>query len=199
MKSLKSAAHKGAVISVAAMSALVLASCSAGQITQTSNQVAPIDGSGAENEDRTVAVNSALIQVEPATGETSLRFVATNQGYKDEAYTLESITVDGQEVSLNGTVKPMSRNTSIYGDSASILAKTPHDKTTGDTQYVATSLHNDDFGFGGTREVVFNFSNGPIAVDAGISAPQMTSGENFRDVTDTTGYNTKEPNTGGAH
>lgn len=47
MKSLNLAARRGALVTVAAASALALASCSAGQVTQTSSQVAAVDGNQA--------------------------------------------------------------------------------------------------------------------------------------------------------
>src|SRR5690625_527304 len=96
--SLKSVTRKGATISATAIAALALASCSAGQITQTSSQVAAVDGSDAESADGNIAVRDVAIQVEPDTNEASLKFTALNQAYTDEQITLESISVDGQDV-----------------------------------------------------------------------------------------------------
>lgn len=80
MQPLKTAARRGAIISVTALSALALASCSAGHITQTSQKVAAVDGSSAATEDGAVAVRDVTIQVEPDSGETSLKFVAVKIG-----------------------------------------------------------------------------------------------------------------------
>lgn len=94
--SLKSVTRKGATISATAIAALALASCSAGQITQTSNQVAAVDGGEAESEDGNIAVRDVAIQIEPNTGEASLKFTASNQAYANEEFTLDSITVDAR-------------------------------------------------------------------------------------------------------
>ena len=106
--SLKSVTRKGATISATAIAALVLASCSAGQITQTSSQVAAVDGGEAETEDGNIAVRDVAIQVQPESGEASLKFTAVNQAYSDEEFTLDSVTVDGQDVPLSGLepIKP---------------------------------------------------------------------------------------------
>ena len=85
--SLKSVTRKGATISATAIAALALASCSAGQITQTSSQVAAVDGSDAESADGNIAVRDVAIQVEPDTNEASLKFTALNQAYTDEQIT----------------------------------------------------------------------------------------------------------------
>ncbi|MFH0411599.1 hypothetical protein ACG98H_05220 [Corynebacterium sp. L4756] len=186
MKSLKSVTRKGATISATAIAALVLASCSAGQITQTSSQVAAVDGGEAESEDGNVAVRDVVIQVEADSGEASLKFVASNQAYSDESYELESVTVDGQDVALPG-LEPMARNTRIVGDSQEALDA--HPQTEDDsTQYVTTTLDNEDYGYAGHRPVVFTFSNGTIELNATISAPQLPAGELDRDVESEEGY-----------
>ena len=65
MQSLKSAARRGAIISVTAVSALALASCSAGHVAQTAEKVAAVDGASASTEDNKVAVRDVTILVEP--------------------------------------------------------------------------------------------------------------------------------------
>ena len=80
MQSLKSAARRGAIISVTAVSALALASCSAGQVAQTAEKVAAVDGASASTEDNKVAVRDVTILVEP-NGTAALKFTAVNQGY----------------------------------------------------------------------------------------------------------------------
>jgi hypothetical protein len=184
--SLKSVTRKGATISATAIAALALASCSAGQITQTSSQVAAVDGSEAESEDGNIAVRDVAIQVEPDSGEASLKFTAANQAYADEEITLESITVDGQDVTLRG-LEPMGRNTSIVGNSQEYLDSHP-EANTDRIQYVATELDNEDYGIAGYRPVTFTFSNGDVEVNAAITAPQMEAGEMERDVSSTEGY-----------
>ena len=192
MQPLKTAARRGAIISVTALSALALASCSAGHITQTSQKVAAVDGSSAATEDGAVAVRDVTIQVEPDSGETSLKFVAVNQGYDVSDVTLESVSVDGQDVEL-GSTKPMARDQSIIADSAKNLEELKKDKKNKNVQYVETSLENEDFGYAGSRPVTFTFNNGTIEVDAAVAASPLKSGEYNRDVESTKGFTTESP------
>lgn len=197
MKSLKAAARRGAMISATAAAALALVACSGGQITQTSSQVAPVDGTSAATEDGIVAVRDVAIQVDPTTGDASLKFTAVNQGYKEETVSLESIDVDGQSVSL-GSLQPMNRDQRIVGNSAAELEL--HNQADGDyIQYVETSLQDDDFGFAGYRPVTFTFSNGSLTMDAAITAPQMEAGKYNRDVENAEGYTTEQPSAHDEH
>lgn len=197
MKSLKAAARRGALISATAAAALALVACSGGQVTQTSSQVAPVDGTSAATEDGIVAVRDVAIQVDPASGEASLKFTAVNQGYKEETVTLESIDVDGQAVTFD-SVEPINRDERIVGNSAAELEK--HEQSDGDyVQYVETSLEDDDYGFAGYRPVTFTFSNGTLTMDAAVTAPQMEAGQFNRDPESAEGYTTEEPSAHDEH
>ena len=88
MKSLNSAARRGAIMTVAALSALALASCSAGQVTQTSTQAAAVDGANADTENGEIAVRDVTIHV-TEDGEAGLKFTAINQ---DTSHTTLIIT-----------------------------------------------------------------------------------------------------------
>lgn len=191
MQSLKSAARRGVVMSVTALSALALASCSAGQVTQTSEKVIAVDGTNAETEDGLVAVRDVTILLGTNTAEAALKFTAVNQGYETGAVTLESISVDGQEVQMDAT-EPMEQGQSIQGDSAEALEALPQTEGT-EVQYVETSLENEDFGYAGNRNVTFEFSNGTLEIPATISAPDLTAGEYNRDADSIEGYTTEEP------
>lgn len=198
MQPLKTAARRGAIISVTALSALALASCSAGHVTQTSDKVAAVDGSSAATEDGAVAVRDVTIQVEPDSGETSLKFVAVNQGYEVSDVTLESVSVDGQDVDL-GSVKPMARDQSIIADSAANLEELKKDEKNKNVQYIETTLENEDYGYAGSRPVTFTFNNGTIEVDAAVAASPLKSGEYNRDSKSTEGYTTEKPEAGHHH
>ncbi|HIX79157.1 MAG TPA: hypothetical protein H9978_04315 [Candidatus Corynebacterium faecipullorum] len=187
MQSLKSAARCGAIMSVTALSALALASCSAGHVAQTAEKVIAVDGASASSEDGKVAVRDVTIQVEPDTGETSLKFVAVNQGYKVDDVTLESVSVDGQDVPLEG-VKPLPRDHALYADSQANLDRLPKDGKDKNITYVTTSLENEDYAFGGSRPVTFTFNTGTIEVDATVSASPLQSGNYDRDPQSTEGY-----------
>ena len=185
MQSLKSAARRGAIISVTAVSALALASCSAGQITQTADKVAAVDGASASTDDNKVAVRDVTILVEP-DGSAALKFSAVNQGYDTDVISLESVEVDGQRVEMD-KAQPLHRDQSIIADSQKNLDATTQQDSE-NVQYITTSLKNDDFGYAGDRPVTFEFSNGSIDVDATIAATQMQSGEFDRDVESPEGY-----------
>lgn len=187
MQSLKSAARCGAIMSVTALSALALASCSAGHVAQTAEKVIAVDGASASSEDGKVAVRDVTIQVEPDTGETSLKFVAVNQGYKVNDVILESVSVDGQDVPLEG-VEPLLRDHALYADSQANLDRLPKDGKDKNITYVTTSLENEDYGFGGSRPVTFTFNTGTIEVDATVSASPLQSGDFDRDPQSTEGY-----------
>ena len=187
MQSLKSAARCGAIMSVTALSALALASCSAGHVAQTAEKVAAVDGAAASTEDGKVSVRDVTIQVEPDSGETSLKFIAVNQGYKVDEVTLESISVDGQDVVIEGAT-PIARDQALYGDSATNLENLPKDEKDNNVTYVTTSLENDGFAFGGSRPVTFTFNTGTIEVDATVSASPLQSGDFDRDPQSTEGY-----------
>ncbi len=190
MKSLKSAARRGAIISVAAMSALSLAACSAGHITQTSQKVIAVDGTNAKTEDGAVAVRDVTIQLEPNDGTASLKFSVINDGYADGKVTLQSIDVDGQSVNVSST-QPIGRGQSIIGDSKANLDAVPQDETSNSVQYITTDLTNEDYAFGGIRPVTFTFNNGELTVDAPVSASPLTSGQYNRDSSSTEGYTTE--------
>ncbi|WP_408926709.1 hypothetical protein ACKFR5_07455 [Corynebacterium marquesiae] len=185
VQSLKSAARRGAIISVTAVSALALASCSAGQITQTADKVAAVDGASASTDDNKVAVRDVTILVEP-DGSAALKFSAVNQGYDTDVISLESVEVDGQRVEMD-KAQPLHRDQSIIADSQKNLDATTQQDSE-NVQYIATSLKNDDFGYAGDRPVTFEFSNGSIDVDATIAATQMQSGQFDRDVESPEGY-----------
>ena len=141
MQSLKSAARRGAIISVTAVSALALASCSAGHVAQTAEKVAAVDGASASTDDDKIAVRDVTILTEPDGG-AALKFNAVNQGYETDVITLKSVKVDGQTVEMKQT-QPLKRDHSIVADSQKNLDATPdHDSET--VQYVATHLDNDD-------------------------------------------------------
>lgn len=94
MKSLNSVARRGAIMTVAAASALALASCSAGQITQTSSQVAAVDGNQAAAESGAVVVRDVTVHL-TEEGEAGVKFTAINQDTENVSHNLESVTVDG--------------------------------------------------------------------------------------------------------
>lgn len=175
VKSLKQVA----VVSVAAASALALAGCSAGQITQTADQVAAVDGASAATENGEVAVQDVHVILDE-NGSAALKFTATNQDTSMKDHTLNSVTVDGQAVQIEGT-QAIKYNCALVADSAEGLERMPQDADNC-IQYSATSLNNDGFAYAGNVPVTFNFDTGTIDMIATVSAPYPESGQVNREV-----------------
>ncbi|MCQ9343634.1 hypothetical protein [Corynebacterium kozikiae] len=175
VKSLKSAARRGALISVAATSALALASCSAGQITQTSSQVPAVDGAfsayqGVQLRDVTVHVNEE--------GQAGVKFFAANLDTADRSYDLRGITVDGTPVTLSEPVT-LDKGCVVMGglpEEMDLLTE-PEGQC---YQLVDATLENTGLAFGGNVPVVFDFGSGEVTVNSTVSMPVAPSGENDR-------------------
>lgn len=184
MLSLKSAARRGGIASLAALSALALASCSAGQITQTSSKVAAVDGASADSADGTVAVRDVTIVLDEQQEDAALKFTAINQDQSMAEHTLESVEVDGQEVTIDNN-EPLQANCSLVAGSQETIADLPQYED-GCITYTATSLDNEDFAIAGNLPVVFTFEHTTIELEATVSMVHPEVGEVQReDMTDT--------------
>ncbi|MCM0017368.1 hypothetical protein [Corynebacterium diphtheriae] len=179
VKSLKSAARRGAMISVAAASALALTSCSAGQITQTSDQVAAVDGSEVDNANGTIALRDVTISL-TEQGQAGLKFTAINQDNSNKEHVLKSITVDGTKATIDGDTK-LASDCSIVGGIKAEMSRLTEPKS-GCITHVITSVENKGLAVGGSKNVVFSFDSGDIALDATIAAPVLESGQHDRQV-----------------
>lgn len=186
--SLKSAARRGGIASVAALSAFALASCSAGQITQTSSQVSHVDGGHGDSEDGTVAVRDVSVILDEEGG-AALKFTAINQDSTSQEHTLESIDVNGQNVELSPTPAPLQQNCSLVGHSADALEAMPQFEN-GCIEYVETTLDNEDYAVAGNVDVTFTFENSVIDVIATVSVDNLESGTmNREDMVDSNSDN----------
>ena len=163
-----------AVVSVVAASALALAGCSAGQITQTSSQVAAVDGANATTENGEIALRDVTVILDE-TGQAALKFTATNQDTSGTSHVLQSAQVNGQPVNLENTVQ-IDYNCAVVADSADGLDRMPQSDSSC-IEYVTTSLANDDFAYGGNADVSFTFDAGTVDLKATIAAPDYPSGE----------------------
>ncbi|MBG9270842.1 hypothetical protein I4J21_08305 [Corynebacterium diphtheriae bv. gravis] len=179
VKSLKSAARRGAMISVAAASALALASCSAGQITQTSDQVAAVDGSEIDNANGTIALRDVTISL-TEQGQAGVKFTAINQDNSNKEHVLKSITVDGTKATIDGDTK-LASDCSIVGGIKAEMSRLTEPKA-GCITHVITSVENKGLAVGGSKNVVFSFDSGDIALDATIAAPVLESGQHDRQI-----------------
>ena len=176
MKSLK----RVAAAAVAGCATLALVGCSAGQITQTSNQVAAVDGASASTEDGSVSVHDVTV-VLAEDGQAALKFTATNQDTSMKDHTLKSVDVDGQNVAISGN-SSIAYNCALVADSKDGLERMPQDKNDNCIEYTATTLANDDFAYGGNVPVTFNFDTGSLDVVATVSAPTLASGQVDREI-----------------
>mgnify|MGYP001758710581 FL=1 len=158
--------------------AMVLAGCSAGQITQTADQVAAVDGATAFTEDGAVSVQDVTL-ILTEDGQAALKFVATNQDTSMKDHTLQSVSVAGTPVNL-GVSKPVTYNCSLVSDSAEGLNRIPQSDDPC-MQYVPNTVVNKDFAFAGNVPVSFTFDNSTVEVDATVSAPNLVSGQEDRD------------------
>ncbi|MBG9309833.1 hypothetical protein ABMV07_11250 [Corynebacterium belfantii] len=179
VKSLKSAARRGAMISVAAASALALTSCSAGQITQTSDQVAAVDGSEVDNANGTIALRDVTISL-TEQGQAGVKFTAINQDNSNKEHVLKSITVDGTKATIDGDTK-LASDCSIVGGIKAEISQLTEPKA-GCITHVITSVENKGLAVGGNKNVVFSFDSGDIALDATIAAPVLESGQHDRQI-----------------
>lgn len=176
MKSLK----RVAAAAVAGCATLALVGCSAGQITQTSSQVAAVDGASGSTEDGALSVRDVTV-VLAEDGQAALKFTATNQDTAMRDHTLQSVDVDGQNVTISGN-SSIAYNCALVADSKDGLERMPQDKNDNCIEYTATALANDDFAYGGNVPVTFNFDTGSLDVVATVSAPTLASGQVDREV-----------------
>nr|WP_120491768.1 hypothetical protein [Corynebacterium lactis] len=105
----KSVLRRGTLIAVSAASAVALAACGAGQVSQTANQLPAVDGSlnvgkaaagvsEGKGDPRlgSVALRDVHVLVDPEGGTAALKFSASNQQRStDNYFTLKSINVEG--------------------------------------------------------------------------------------------------------
>lgn len=119
MKSLKPAA----AVSAIAASALLIAGCSAGQITQTSNQVAAVDGASTTSENQEIAVQDVTLVLEE-NGTAALKFTAINQNDARQPHTLLSASVNGNDVVLDGPTE-IPAQCVLVADSQPAIASIP--------------------------------------------------------------------------
>ena len=114
---LKSATRRTAALTVAAGCAVALTACGAGQISQTANQVAAVDGSDGQSEDGVITLRDVIVHPTTDGEQGAVKFTASSQETTGVDHVLESVTVDGKPVKIMGetTVAP---NCSLVGDSA---------------------------------------------------------------------------------
>lgn len=170
-------ARRVAIVAVAGAAAAALSACSAGQITQTADQVAAVDGASANTEDKTVAVRDVTVIVnEDQTA--GLKFTAINTDTSGKDHTLKSVKVDGKDVTLSE--KPaIERNCSVVADTKDNIELMKKNESICIT-YIDSELSNDGFAVGGQKPVVFEFDSGKVELNATIATNHNEDGADNR-------------------
>lgn len=178
VKSQKSIAARGALVLVAAGSAMALTACGAGQISQTANQVPAVNGTNGNAE--RVSLRDASLSI-GLDGETYVKFTAGNIEDGAQDVKLESIKVDGKDVSLDGdgTIKP---GCNMVTDTPEIIKNLEKGAKNTCNTYASPKLSDaKDIYPGGSKPAEFTFDTGTIKVNLPVVGEQPTSGEFFRD------------------
>ena len=175
---------KKLTVTVLAGATLTLSACGAGQISQTANQVAAVDGASATDEHlkRLINLKGEHIAVRDVTvlvddeGEAALKFTAINLNpVGSDAHTLKKVTVGDQTVKFDDEDLTIEPNCSLVADSEAGLDKLAQDKEACIT-YVANTVDNPGFALGGNKEVTFEFNDLSVTTDATIAAPVLDAG-----------------------
>ena len=167
-----------AVAALAGISAVSLAACSAGQVTQTSDQVAAVDGNSADSANDSVAVRDVTIVLEKNNA-AAVKFTAINQDPKNVDHILKSVNVAGDEVELADapiTIKP---GCSVVAGPASMIDEMSNVKDVCIT-YVEAPIENIGFAAGGNKDVTFSFDTEDITLPATINGVVLEAGTEER-------------------
>ncbi|MDO5076901.1 hypothetical protein [Corynebacterium sp.] len=169
-------------IAIAGIAALAtLTACGAGQISQTADQVAAVDGVPAQTDDGKVLVRDVTIVVNDDSS-AAVKFTAVNDDTKMTSHSLKKVSVGGTEVTLSDT-PAMERNCSIVADAAEYTDMLT--ETEGVCiKHISTEIKNPGFAVGGHKEVEFTFDNGSVKVEAPIAANLHEAGKEDRVVSD---------------
>ncbi|MDK8870516.1 hypothetical protein [Corynebacterium macclintockiae] len=174
---LKTTFARGALALVAAGSALALSACGAGQISQTSSQVAAVNG--AHGNAGHADVQDVSVVVGP-DNTLALKFTVTNEDEKGKAVKVESVKVDGKEVS-GLDKKEIPAGGSLVADGKFAL-KDVETKGQSQLQYAETSVKGlKDVYVGGRKKVTFKLNVGTVELNAPVTAYVPESGQLHRD------------------
>lgn len=159
-------ARRVAVVAVAGAATIALSACSAGQITQTSDQVAAVDGAGAETADKSVAARDVTIIISDDQS-AAVKFTAINQDPAMKTHKISSVTVGGKEAKLSEKAEIKPKCNVVADSKANIELMKKNDDLC--ITYIDTEITNDGFAVGGQKPVVLKFDSGEIKVNATIA------------------------------
>lgn len=172
--------RRTALVVLAVGAALGASACSAGQISQTANQVAAVDGGRGSAGDLTVNDLQVLLP-EDGAGEVRVGFVVSYTGYGfEDPIGIDSVEIDGTPVQL-GATEPMERGCSIVFDATESAAQMPNDADICLEHADATLPDQGDLKIGTSVPATLSFSDGTrIETDAAIMATPVEVGEYVR-------------------
>lgn len=168
--------RRTALVVLAVGAALGASACSAGQVSQTANQVASVDGGRGSAGD--LHVHDLQVAVPENGGEARVGFVASFTGYSlGDAVSLERVEIDGEEVQLGGT-QPLERGCSIVVDARENAEPAPAQEGVCVEMTTATLPSADDLSIGTSVPATVAFSNGDqIETDAAVVGEILEAGE----------------------
>lgn len=170
--------RRTALVVLAVGAALGASACSAGQVSQTANQVAAVDGGRGEVGD--LAVNDLQVVVPENGGQARVGFVASFSGYGlGEPVSLDGVQIDGTPVQL-GETQPLERGCSIVVDARENAEPVPAEGVCVE-QTTATLPSADDLSIGTSVPATVSFSNGDrIETEAAVVGEILEAGEYTR-------------------
>ncbi|EYT62383.1 hypothetical protein H483_0110955 [Dietzia sp. UCD-THP] len=172
--------RRTALVVLAVGTAVGLSACGAGQVSQTANQVAAVDGGqGSAGE---LHVND-LVVVLPEEGEARLGFAASFTGTgMGESISLDRIEIDGTQADL-GETQPLERGCSLIVSPAADVEPVPPRDDLCVERSTATLPDSDDLRIGTSVPATVSFSNGDqIEMAAAVIAEVPPSDEYTRPV-----------------
>lgn len=171
--------RRTALVVLAVGAALGASACGSGQISQTANQVAAVDGGKGSVGD--LNVNDLLVTLAEDGGDARVGFVASFSGSGlGEPISLESVEIDGKPAQL-GQTEPMERGCTIVVDAREDAEPTPAPEGICLETTTATLSGADDLKIGVSVPATVSFSNGEqIETEAAVMGNIVEVGEYTR-------------------
>lgn len=171
--------RRTALVVLAVGAALGASACGSGQVSQTANQMAAVDGGrGAVGE---LTINDLQVIVPDEGDQARVGFAVSYTGYGfEDPISIDSAVIDGVPVQL-GATQPMERGCTIVFDATADATPTPPQDDICIEHAVATLPGAEDLHVGTSLPATVSFSNGDqIELDAAIMAEILEIGEYTR-------------------
>lgn len=159
--------RRTALVVLAVGTALGVTACGAGQVSQTANQVAAVDGGRGTAGDLTV--NDLQVIIPDDGGQARVGFVAAFTGYGlDDTVSVDSVEINGVKAQL-GPSEPMARGCSVVFDATADAEPVPAKDDICIEHTTATLAASKDLHLGTSVPATISFSNGDqIETDAAV-------------------------------